>query len=47
MRYYSNPVTEKEKISNALLSFDEKEFDVLMMKIHQEWYNKGWDDANL
>lgn len=43
MQYYSNPITEKEKISNALLSFDETEFDKLMQEIHHEWYVKGYD----
>lgn len=43
MQYYSNPITEKEKISNALLSFDETEFDKLMQEIHSEWYMFGWD----
>jgi len=43
MQYYTNPITEKEKISNALLSFDETEFDRLMEAIHQEWYSFGWD----
>jgi len=46
MQYYTNPITEKEKISNALLSFDETEFDRLMETIHSEWYSKGWDDCN-
>jgi len=45
MRYYSTPITEKEKISNALLSFDETEFDRLMQSIHKEWYDKGYDNA--
>ena len=45
MRYYDNPVTEKEKISNALLSFDESEFDKVMEEIHRKWYNDGWDDG--
>ena len=42
MQYYSNPITEKEKISNALLSFDETEFDKLMDAIHFEWFIKGY-----
>ncbi len=46
MKYYNNPITEKEKISNALLSLDETEFDTLMESIHREWYNKWWDDRN-
>ena len=43
MQYYPNPITEREKISNALLSFDETEFDNLMQEIHHEWYVKGYD----
>lgn len=40
MHYTSDPLTEKEKISNALLSFDETEFDKLMDAIHFEWFQK-------
>ena len=43
MQYYSNPITEKEKISNALLSFDETEFDKLMETIHFEWFQRWFD----
>jgi hypothetical protein len=39
MRYYDNPVTEREKISNALLSFNEEDFDKLMLEIHQKWFD--------
>jgi len=44
MHYYENPITEKEKISNALLSFEETEFHEIMEEIHRKWYNDGWDD---
>jgi hypothetical protein len=44
MKYIDNPVTEKDRIINALLSFDETEFDKVMEEIHRKWYNDGWDD---
>lgn len=45
MHYTSDPLTEKEKISNALLSFDETEFDKLMDAIHFEWFQKWFDNC--
>lgn len=47
MKYIANPITEKDRIINALFSSDLEEFDLLMMKIHQEWYDKGWNDSKL
>lgn len=36
MQYYTNPVKEKEKISNALLSFDETEFHIHYIGLMQD-----------
>lgn len=44
MKYIDNPITEKDRITNALFSSDLDEFDKVMEEIHRKWYNDGWDD---